>query len=291
MLIWARLLRLAGDRTDVALGHAERERSRPPHPGDTRCGRDSHPSHATGDSRGRPGTPAGGQGTGGPARGDSNRGATWPPVYTCGVNRRLLGCAAAFAALAVACQPADDNPLDEPADAGVEVPDGLDELEGMAAEVVEDWDASAVLTEVQAELADDGEVEAGRLTYTGPGSATVLLVDVGPDAVTSSTATLETLGLEPVPAEALADVPALDAPDPVEVAAEAGPALAECGHGSPREVRYTSGAPEAWDGSRWRAELVWAVNVLGDGGGVVYGDPAAVGSDDATCVDIPPEDD
>ncbi|QBI18904.1 hypothetical protein ER308_04650 [Egibacter rhizosphaerae] len=212
--------------------------------------------------------------------------------------RRVL-LAVLFVAVA-ACEPAEsEDPLDGAengaGDADESVPSTLSGLQEVAGPAAEEWNNDARLAELHADLGED-DVESARLTYVAPGATSLLHVDVSEAGVGSNTATLETIGLDPVPEEALTEVPDLDdAMDPAETAAAGEPALSECGHGAAEEVRYMSGAPEGWDGDTWRVDPQWRVMLLVGEGGVVFDDladldvPPTESSDVdvADCVDLP----
>ena len=187
--------------------------------------------------------------------------------YALAVRWGLGICAVALAA----CQPVDDDVgFDEqspaPADADGSSSD-LDRLLERTQAAADEWDADARLVELSLTLDEDGP-SSGRATYVGPDAARLLVVDVSGDSVEEQQPTAETLGFEPVPGDALQEVPEPpdDLVEPGQWPESVDDALDECEVDEPREVLYATGAPAAWDGSAWADEPRWRVTVLDDEG-------------------------
>lgn len=186
------------------------------------------------------------------------------------------GLAAGAIALA-ACQPVDDDvglesssPTPGDADVAITDLDGL--LEATEASAGE-WDADARLVELSVGM-DDGSLTEGRATYVGPDADRLLVVEVTGSGIDEQQPTAETLGFEPVPRDALDEVPEPpgDLVEPGELPEEAADALDHCGVDDPHEVLYATGAPAAWDGTAWADAPSWRVTVLDEEGeGVVLG--------------------
>lgn len=172
----------------------------------------------------------------------------------------------------VACQPVDDEvDLDQPSptpdgDPAVSVTD-LDGLLQTTETAAGEWDADARLVELSVSL-EEGEPVSGRATYVAPDAARLLVVDVSEGSVDEQQPTAETLGFEPVPGDALGEVPTPpgDLVEPRDVPEAASDVLDACGVDDAREVLYATGAPAAWDGSSWADSPEWRVTVLDDEG-------------------------
>lgn len=192
---------------------------------------------------------------------------------------RARGILVALTLLAVACQPVDDIPAEEEAAAprsspgrgapALGTPSTLAEMLQRAGETAVTWQDDPRPVEVSVELAEDRPV-AAEVTYVAGGSDRLLVVTETDDGVGEERPTLGVLGLEPVTADAVEEVPDLPegALDPLPLAEAAAPALGECGvDGQPTQVRYATGAPYAWTGEAWAEELDWtaAVAVTGEG--------------------------
>ncbi len=211
-----------------------------------------------------------------------------------------------------ACQPLDD-PLAQ--DSEEEEPaqgegSGEPALAGSLEEVLEHgdaeartWSGDAVLIDLEVALDAEGTWEDVTATYVAGGADEVLEVTLAPDpdaadgrSVTSQTVRLATLGVDPLPSEAAAELPdADDLADPDVVVEEAVAPLEGC-EGSPpvREIRYTTGALAAWDADGWTLEPRWRLTARDvDGAGVSLDATTAEPVDGAqdACVPPPPEPD
>lgn len=217
-----------------------------------------------------------------------------PRLATVPTSPRFPGTAAAVAVCVVlaagACQPVDTPPsrdasmedaATEPAEPGAPaanaVPQSLDDLRARLETVAQEWQAEAVVAEVHVALAGDTWTEA-LVTYVAPDADRLLLVDLDAEGMSQQRPTFSTLGLQPVSAAGVAEIPpfADEARDPQDLAAVAAPLLAECGVGTAASsVLYASGAPAAWDGERWTEALSWTAIVATDEGDTVQLDPVA----------------
>ena len=206
-----------------------------------------------------------------------------PPVARCIVI--TLGL------LLVACQPVDDEvdldqqspaPEEEDGAAGAD----FDRILSAADEAADEWDAAARLVEISVSV-EDGAPVSGRVTFLGPDAARLLVVEVTGDTVEEQQPTAETLGFEPVPADALSEVPEPpeDLVEPDGLVDDLGGVLVGCGVDEAREILYATGAPAGWDGSAWVDAPQWRVTVVGeDGAGAVLepdGEPRS-----EPCIDV-----
>ncbi len=198
----------------------------------------------------------------------------------------------ALAAAVAACQPVDappprdDSTDDLPApDATAEpgapatsrVPQSLDGLTSQLETVAQEWQADPVMAEIHVSLADTTWTQA-LVTYVAADADRLLVVDVSADGMSQQRPTFSTLGLQPISAAGVEELPALPdaAQDPQELAAAAAPLLDECGYDSTvASVLYASGAPVAWDGERWTEEPAWTATVATPDGDSVLLDPVS----------------
>lgn len=209
---------------------------------------------------------------------------------------RLVAALAVAAALA-GCQPAQSPLDDEPTGAegapGGEdgMPGSLDELADRASEEAARWQEGSRLVEIRVELDggdDDASWRTARATFVAPDAQRLLTVEWGPDGRGEHRPRLAGLGLSPVPAEALAGVPARPdgAREPGELAAAAEQPLAECDlEGPPVAVLYASGAPDAWDPERgnWPEPPEWSAAITNEGGAGVTLDPVTAEPQQPRC--------
>lgn len=199
----------------------------------------------------------------------------------------------AFAAAVVGCQPVDElsrgaEPDGEPSETLAWGTDDLGDLRVAGREAAREWDGDARLVKVSVRLDDDLAWVEATTTYVAPDADRLLVVTASEEGITEEEPTLETLGLEAPPAEALAALPELpgDVVPPATAAERATDPLDDCGVGDdPRQVLYSNGVPGSWDGSSWVSEPAWAVSVTSDGGGVRLGLDGSVAED--PCYELP----
>lgn len=200
----------------------------------------------------------------------------------------MAGTAACL--LLVACEPAagpdpdaDDTPssaeeeaLGAPAAPGM--PASLADLQQESATAAAQWQDGSVLVSMDLELDDQRRWTRATATYLAPDADRMYEHVVTPEGTSGNRPTLATLGLLPVAGAALADVPAppADLTEPAPLLEAAVPALEACGAGGqPTAVLYTTGAPVAWDGTRWTQQLRWTATVRTDAGGAIVLDPVS----------------
>lgn len=206
----------------------------------------------------------------------------------------------AVAALA-ACQPveeplpeADGDPSPAPGDAedAVGAPDETvpGDLAGLLARTgpeAERWQAGARPAEATVGL-DEGEWTQASVTYVAADADSALVVVVDGDGLATERISFASLGLEPLPEAAVADLPPLaDLTAPTALAAAAEEHFADCDATPPAdEVRLATGAPATWDGDRWAQSPQWRAVVTGAEGLGVRLDAAEVEpAGDEPCVD------
>lgn len=174
------------------------------------------------------------------------------------------------AGLLVACQPVDRLELDEEADpaplpggtASGELPQTLDALLERGDALAREWQREPVLAELAVTL-EGGGWRRARLLYLGADADRFLSLRFDRERVAQERVTLETLGLEPVPAQGIAEVPPFppDALEPAALTERAQPHLDGCLEGPPSEAIYDTGAPAAWQGAGWSDPPVWTVTL------------------------------
>lgn len=200
--------------------------------------------------------------------------------------RRLILLAAALAV--AACQPAGGPALqpsgDEPAPATSEellgapgsggVPQSIDQLVQLGRERAQTWQDDPVLTELIVEVGEDGAWSSAEVTFAAGEAARLFQVTANAEGISETRPSLATLQLQPVPPEALEDVPELpeDVRTPAALAASEG--VRECIGGPGTTVHYTTGAPYAWDGEHWTQDPAWVATV-GSGGKTATLNPAS----------------
>jgi hypothetical protein len=208
-----------------------------------------------------------------------------------------VAAASAAALVAAGCQPVDAPPSrdaatddavasEAPADPGAPaepgapaangVPQSLKDLRARLETVAPEWQAEAVVAEIHVSLADATWTQA-VVTYVAPDAERLLLVDLDAAGMSQQRPTFSTLGLHPVSAAGVAEIPPFpeEAQDPQELAAVAAPMLEACGVDPiVSSVLYASGAPVAWDGERWREQPTWTAAVATQDGDTVHLDPA-----------------
>lgn len=194
--------------------------------------------------------------------------------------------------LLTACQPVDDGlpSSDDSAEGAVgrpgpgapevdsRMPEDLPMLLAEHAGTAAQWQDGAIPVEIVAELEAGGWVSA-TVVYLAPDADRFLVITVDGEGTDQQRPTLETLGVEPVPEPALAEVPPLPqrARSPEALAEGARPALEGCGtDDDPVTVLYMTGAPATWDGSTWTEPPAWTATVsTAEGAGAVV-DPVTV---------------
>lgn len=213
--------------------------------------------------------------------------------------------AALTVALAVpllGCEPVDE-PLPDPgeeadANASGASPDALgapaDDVPGELDQLVERTRPEAARWQpeprpAEATITLDGtDWQGASVTYAAANADSMLVVRLDGGGVSTERINFEPIGLEPIPPEALADLPSLDEVSPPEkLAAAAEERLSECGAQPPAEqVRLATGAPASWEGGAWAQPPRWeAVVTDADGRGVRLDAVSAEPIGDGGCVD------
>lgn len=202
------------------------------------------------------------------------------PAPRRGGARRLLAGLLAVGALA-ACQPVEEplpDPAEEPAPDAEgeavlgapddEMPADLGELRERTAPEAERWQPDPRPVEVTVALAG-GEWRAASVTYAAAGADSVLVVRVDGEGVATERVNFEPLGLQPLPTEAVADLPPLEGlAAPTDLAAAAESSFPDCDAEQPAdEVRLATGAPASWEGEGWAQPPRWEA-VVTDGAGL-----------------------
>lgn len=198
---------------------------------------------------------------------------------------------AVLTVLALGCQPADDpalgigtaedrgdaasNPVGAPRES---LPDSLEGLLARLDSTARRWQDDPRVVEIVLELTEDRWTGAS-VTYLAPDADRFLALRIDAEGTTQERPTFEGFDLQPVPGDALAEVPAPDALlGPAELLAAAQTVLDDCGVGPPERLFYATGAPAAWDGSRWTEEPAWTAAIAGERAAVVdptTGEPIA----------------
>lgn len=202
---------------------------------------------------------------------------------------RAGACALGITAVLAACQPVDD--LDEPVDddlaAGQVDRRGAPDS-GMPATLAATlaqtdveaarWQEGARVAEVAVEVDGDRLTEV-RVTYVAPDADRLLTVTLTEEGQTEERPTLGAFDLEPIPADALAQLPPWPEglQEPTTLMEGSGQAFDACDvEGAPDAVLYASGAPLAWDpeAGDWGVALGWTATVTtGDDGDGAVVDP------------------
>lgn len=209
-----------------------------------------------------------------------------------GITAFLGSTMAATAAMVglVACQPVEAPPPRDPVtDAAAEpgapgapgtagVPQELAALQARLETVAREWQEEPIIAEIDVELVDAAAWSHARVTYVAPDADRLLSVVLDADGMSQQRPTFATLGLEPVSAAGVEQIP--DFPDaaqePQDLAASAAPVLDGCGFDqTAASVLYASGAPVAWDGERWTEELAWTATVVSADDDAVLLDPVS----------------
>lgn len=186
----------------------------------------------------------------------------------------------------MACQPVDPPTGDSSTASDVPgqrlgapvsgMPARLEELVQRGGQMAAQWQPDPTLVELWVALDQRGSWTEARMTYLAPDADRFLVVHVSPSATRVERPTLAALGLRPVSAEGLAQVPPLPegARQPADMPQAGRRALAACGVGTPpRAVRYSTGAPASWDGARWADPPVWTATVTDERDASVIVDP------------------
>lgn len=199
-----------------------------------------------------------------------------------------------LAAMAVACQPAGgpaavsptqgtDGPRLGAPDVGG-VPQTLTDVLREAQPRAQRWQDEPVLAEVTIDVDDGGRWSATEAVFVAGDADRLLTVRASADGVVDQQTTFATLGLTPVPSDAVEEIPPFpdDALDPESLVTAAGDVVRDCLGGRPNTVVYATGAPFAWDGTRWTERPVWTARLTADDSAAVLD---AVTGDGASCVD------
>lgn len=209
----------------------------------------------------------------------------------------------ALGTLLLACEPVGE-PLPDPgegahpeADGGAEaealgapedgVPGELSQLVARTAPEAERWQPDPRPAEATVTL-DGPQWRAASVTYAAAEADSMLVVRIDGSGVSTERINFEPIGLEPIPAGALADLPPLSGVSaPEELAAAVEDRLSECGGEPPvEEVRLATGAPASWEDGKWAQPPRWEA-VITDAAGVGTRVDAATGEPvgDEPCVE------
>lgn len=198
---------------------------------------------------------------------------------------RAVACALGITAVLAACQPVDDldEPVDEDLAAGQVDRRGAPESglpDTLAATLTQTdveaarWQEGARVAEVAVEVDGDRLTEVS-VTYVAPDADRLLTVTLTDEGLREERPTLGAFDLEPIPADALAQLPPWPEGlrEPTALVEGSDQAFDACGvDGAPDAVLYASGAPLAWDpdAGDWGGPLGWTATVTtGDDDGVV----------------------
>lgn len=192
--------------------------------------------------------------------------------------------AAALGMLLLACEPVDE-PLPDPgedtrSEAGGDteaealgapeddMPGELGQLVERTAPEAERWQPEPRPAEATVTL-DGAQWRGASVTYAAAEADSMLVVRVDDDGLSTERINFEPIGLEPIPAGALADLPPLSGVGaPEELAAAVEDRLAECGGEPPvAQVRLATGAPASWEDGEWAQPPRWEA-VVTDAAGV-----------------------
>lgn len=199
----------------------------------------------------------------------------------------------ALGTLLLACEPVDE-PLPDPGEgAHPEVEDGaeaealgapeggvpgeLGQLVARTAPEAERWQPDPRPAEATVTL-DGAQWRAASVTYAAAEADSMLVVRIDGSGLSTERINFEPIGLEPIPAAALADLPPLSGVSaPEELAAAVEDRLAECGGEPPvAQVRLATGAPASWEDGEWAQPPRWEA-VITDAAGVGTRVDAATG--------------
>lgn len=203
---------------------------------------------------------------------------------------RAVACALGITVALAACQPVDDlgdpveeSPAPEEADRRGAPPTGLPATlaAALAQADVEAarWQEGARIAETAVELDGDRLTEV-RVTYVAPDADRLLTVTLTEEGLREERPTLGAFDLEPIPGDALAQLPPWPEglQEPTALVQGSDQAFDVCDvEGAADAVLYASGAPLAWDpdAGDWGVPLGWTATVSGqDGAGVVL-DPVS----------------
>lgn len=197
---------------------------------------------------------------------------------------RMALLTVALGMLLLACEPVDE-PLPDPgadtsseADGNAEaealgapeddMPGELGQLVERTAPEAERWQPDPRPAEATVTL-DGAQWRGASVTYAAAEADSMLVVRVDHDGLSTERINFEPIGLEPIPTEALADLPPLSGVGaPEELAAAAEDRLVACGAEPPAEqVRLATGAPASWEGDEWAQPPRWEA-VVTDAAGV-----------------------
>lgn len=207
-----------------------------------------------------------------------------------------------LAGMAAACQLAESDPDGVAAGPSAAAPDDvalgspvedwprtLPALLAHAAPEAQSWQDDPVLADLTVWLDDGGRWERVQLTYVAPDAERLLTYRSSPEELRLERPRLAGLQLPAVPAEGVEAITPFPeaALEPVDLAAAAGSALADCGvDGQPvRAVLYATGAPAAWDGQQWTRNPTWRATVVSESAGVVVDPTSGQGFAPLTCVE------
>lgn len=215
----------------------------------------------------------------------------------------------ALAVMVLGCEPVDE-PLPAPgeqpevearddADAEVlgapeeDMPGDLDQLVERTEPEASRWQPDPRPAEAAVTL--DGERwREASVTYAAAEADSMLVVRVNVGGVSTERINFEPIGLEPLPTDAIADLPPLERVSaPVDLAAAAEDRFSACGAESPaQQVRLATGVPASWEGDGWAQPPRWEA-VVTDAAGMGVRLEAATGDpvDDDSCIETTvPED-
>ncbi|MEE8602628.1 hypothetical protein [Euzebya tangerina] len=188
----------------------------------------------------------------------------------------LVGCQITDPEGQVTIEASDDQagPEEEPALGSPEEewPRTIPALRAAALPEAQIWQDEPVLADLVVFMTD-GRWDSVRLTYVAPDAERMLVYRSAPDDLRLERPLLEGLQLPSIPALGveLIDPFPEDALEPIDLAAAAAPALADCdAEGEEvRAVLYATGAPATWDGSTWTRLPSWRATVVTESVGVV----------------------
>lgn len=202
----------------------------------------------------------------------------------------------------VACEPVDE-PLPDVVDDAArdrdesgaeavgspaeEVPGDLAGLTERTAPEAERWQPDPRPAEAAVRL-HDGRWRSASVTYVAAEADSALVVRVDDDGLATERISFHTLGLDPLPHEALEGFPAMtDLVAPADLAAAAEERFDECDAAEPAvEVRLATGAPATWEGDGWAQEPRWRAAVTNEEGRGVRLDAVTAEPDgEQRCVD------
>jgi hypothetical protein len=180
----------------------------------------------------------------------------------------------------------DDDVLGSPVE---DWPRTLPALRSFAAPEALSWQDDPVLADLTVWLDEGGAWQRVQLTYVAPDAERILTYRSSPEELRLERPRLAGLQLPTLPAmavEAIASFPE-ETLEPVDLAAAASTALADCGAAgeSAGAVLYATGAPAAWDGQQWTRNPTWRATVVTESAGVVVDPTTGQAFAPLTCVE------